>query len=472
MENVIEAVKQHAEYTERNWSDFLDHASMRHNSRNGDEPQESAEEYAKDLKLAMRQYAKENKDVLDGCLKKYKDGDSQEFFEEHYLSLDSEHLDAMLSTCTIMIITANQIEKAILHFEMAKSNKKIYRIISGQNAYFIFKCGAYWVAHVHQGETGANKDMGANSTICDALVHFTLNIIISLGVAFGIDYTTQQIGDVLVSKRILPYSENKLDEDKLKPDRSQDKTIDGWLHVRLKSAAEFLNGVIYGDILTGGSVLSSFEEKDKICLGYTKADFVIGGEMEGNAVFQTAQRVGIPGVVIKGICDWGVAKNDIFVDMAEESDSSNEEFEGDKVANPEEIRKKEENLKKSLQAFAMKKAVEKCSLLLKDKGLFSSPKNENIEGIKKQNKAAKYALGISAISQLIVFMWSFWELSLYMRYNLLEPLSISQIFSIIAFFLSLVFISLLIAIYISGFKFKKAHTNPDSVARKIQSRLN
>lgn len=75
--------------------------------------------------------------------------------------------------------------------------------------------------------------MGSNATINEALKHFTPNVIISLGIAFGIDYTTQNIGDVIVSRRILPYNENKRDEDKIKPDRSQDKTIDDWLHVRL-----------------------------------------------------------------------------------------------------------------------------------------------------------------------------------------------------------------------------------------------
>ena len=434
METTTETVKEHAKYTARNWSDFLDHANVRHNSRNKDTSQKSIDEYAKNLKLAMQKYAEENRSTLDKCFANYKEGDSHKFSAKYYHSLDEEHLDAMLSTCKIMIITANQIEKAILHFEIAKNNKKIYRIISKQNAYYIFKWGAYWVAHVHQGETGANKDMGAYSTICNALAHFMPNLIISLGVAFGIDYTTQQIGDVLVSKRIFPYSENKLDEDKLKPDRSQDKTIDSWLHVRLKSTAEFLDNVTYGDILTGGSVLSSFREKDKICLGYTKSDFVIGGEMEGNAVFQTAQRVGIPGVVIKGVCDWGVAKNDIFMDMEEEADTSCKTLDQDKILEQEEARKQDEKLKESLQAFAMKNAIEKCSLLLRDKGLFSSPKNENIEGLKKQNRVTKYALVVSAIFQLIIFLCS------YVEYIWEKTFRVTPIVVFITFFFSLMFI--------------------------------
>lgn len=170
--------------------------------------------------------------------------------------------------------------------------------------------------------------------------------------------------------------------------------------------AEFLDHVTYGDILTGGSVLSSFEEKDKICLGYTKADFVIGGEMEGNAVFQTAKRTGIPGAVIKGICDWGVAKNDIYLDEAEKNESLNEALE------------MEEKLKDSLQAFAMKSAVAKCSLLVKDRGLFSAPKNENVECLRKQCKTARYMMGVTIITQILIFMASLFFL--FSRYVLKE----------------------------------------------------
>ena len=74
--------------------------------------------------------------------------------------------------------------------------------------------------------------------------------------------------------------------------------------------------------------MSSVAEKDRICAGYTKSDYIIGGEMEGSALYQFANSENVPGVVIRGICDWGVSKNDIY---------------------PEDP-KKEERFKDSLQA--------------------------------------------------------------------------------------------------------------------------
>ena len=319
-----------------------------------------------------------------------------------------------------MIITANPIERAVLHHKVVDYGSVIMtRVLCETTAYYVFKLGKYWIAHIHQSQTGAGKDMGTNFTVNDALKLFTPNVIISLGIAFGIDYRTQNIGDVLVSRRLFPYSENKRDEDYVKPDRTQDKTIDDWLHVRLENAIGFLDEVIYGDILSGGSVMSSCEEKDRVCLGYTKADFIIGGEMEGNAVFQYTKRVGIPSVVIKGICDWGIVKNGIF-----EGDSN-----------------KEENLKDSLQAFAMIQTVEKCKPLFNDKELFSSPRNIDISKLKIKYHTCLYLL---IASQFLMILNGIYKLILVseFRYSLFDQIGIlldqSIIWLIIPFFIFLI----------------------------------
>lgn len=211
---------QRALYKSKNWCAFLEQAVARQKKSDSNESQSEIEAYKAQLTEFMQQYDFEHSEELKNCYEEYEAAGTKEFYDRHYYTLDAKELDDALSMCAVMIVTANDIEKTILHSEIAKTGSKIRRFIGRQNSYFIFKWGKYYVAHVHQGETGANKDMGTNSTICEALKHFTPNVIISLGVAFGIDYTVQHLGDVLVSKRILPYSENKRDEDMLKPDRS------------------------------------------------------------------------------------------------------------------------------------------------------------------------------------------------------------------------------------------------------------
>ena len=368
--------KTKGKYTATKWGQYLDEAEKRIRIQNPDsKAPPNYDAYKKEFIDYMRTYEKKHVAELDMYYAWYGEAISPHFFREHYLLLSEKKIKYILSRCKVMVLTANPIERAIFHYIVVKqTSEKIRRIICGNTVFFILKCGRYWIAHVHQTETGAYKNLGSNATINDALKYFTPNVIISLGVAFGIDYHTQNIGDVIVSKRILPYSENKLDEDKIKPDRNQDKTIDKWLHVRLVNANGFIDSITYGDILSGGSVLSSFYEKDKICLGYTKADFIIGGEMEGNALFQYTNTDGIPGVVIKGICDWGVAKNDIFPDNSA----------------------KEEKFKDSLQALAMAHAVEKSTMLFIDPELFSEPKDANVAFLQKEKKIYRWCIGLTA----------------------------------------------------------------------------
>ena len=380
---------KNGKYNKDKWSDFLDKAEER---RNPESKNTKYEKYKNKFIEYMREYAHIREKELDLCLSYYKEAITTTFFDNHYITLNDKYIRHILSSCKIMIITANPIERAVLHHKVVDDGSVIMtRVLCETTAYYVFKLGKYWVAHIHQSQTGASKDMGTNFTISDALKLFTPNVIIALGIAFGIDYKTQNIGDVLVSRRLFPYSENKRDEDYVKPDRTQDKTIDDWLHVRLENAIGFLDGVTYGDILSGGSVMSSCEEKDRVCLGYTKADFIIGGEMEGNAVFQYSKRVGIPGVVIKGICDWGVVKNGIY----------------------EGNQDKEEKLKDSLQAYAMMQTVEKCEPLFNDKELFSSPRNINIS---KLNTKYHTCLCVLLVSQLLMIINGMYRLSLYSDY--------------------------------------------------------
>ncbi len=364
------------------WGEFLEKAKRRRGVKKTSE----YEEYKKKLKKDMKNYADTRKEELNRAWEYYNYAITMKFFNKNYITLNDKHIKDLLSKCKIMVITANKIERTVLHHKIIENGSNIMtRILCESTAYYIFRWGKYWVAHIHQSQTGAGKDMGTSATISDALKFFTPNVIISLGVAFGIDHEAQNIGDVLVSKRLFPYSENKRDEDEIKPDRTQDKTIDDWLHVRLENAIGFLEGVTYGGILSGGSVMSSFEEKDRVCLGYTKPDYIIGGEMEGNAVFQYTKKLGIPGVVIKGICDWGVAKNDIYSD------------------NP--IR--EEKLKDSLQAFAMEQVVEKCNLLFNDKELFSTPKNIDTN---KLNNKYYFCLVLLLVCQVLMIGNGLYEL--------------------------------------------------------------
>ena len=115
--------------------------------------------------------------------------------------------------------------------------------------------------------------------------------------------------------------------------------------------------------------------------------------MEGTALFQNASTDGIPGGVIKGICDWGVAKNDIF---------------------PDDLTK-EEKYKDSLQAFAMACAVAKSTRLFVDPELFSETKNANVTFLRKEQKVYRWCIGLT--SALLFIMGIFEMARNYVLFN-------------------------------------------------------
>lgn len=418
-------LKEKGKYTLEDWKKYLNEANQRINSKKN-----LYKKYRNELKRFMRGYAIENEESLDNAYSKYNEAKSTEFFNKHYEHLEDGDIEKVLKQCKIMVLTANPIEKAILHHHIiyngsddqtlnekaenqvdkTSNTNKIKRIIHENNAYYVFKWGHYWVAHIHQQQTGSYKDYGLFATVTEALHYFKPNVILSIGVAFGIDYTKQKLGDVIVSKELFPFSENKRGEHSIKPDRTQDKMIDSWLNVRFVNSNGFLDDVAYGGVLSSGSVMSSFEEKDIICAAYTPNDFVVGGEMEGSALFQVAPSCGIPCAIIKGICDWGVAKNEICdnePESEEKNKDSSESGEKNKDNSDSEEENKdssvsEERFKDSLQAFAMGKAVSKCDILFNDKSLFGSSKMKAVE-IERARKNRLYSINIISHFLILAF---------------------------------------------------------------------
>lgn len=360
-------INHHNIYTPNKWKEYL-------NALINDD--EGEEIHLNEIREKMIGFASDNMEELTQSFIQYYRANEFEFFEENYILMNPDDIYKELSKCQILVLTANKVEKAILHTNILfGTREKIKRIIRENSIYYIFKWGRYWICHVHQTETGA-KDLGASVALREAVKYFRPNVIFSLGVSFGIDHKSQNIGDVIVSRRILPYDNNKLDNDSLKPDRSQDKMIDKWLNVRLINTNMFMDSVTYGDVLSGGSVLSSYSEKKKICLGYTTSDYIIGGEMEGNSLFQFTNTDGIPSVVIKGICDWGVIKNDLLSEEYLKSFSDEQP----------EIMRSEENFKTALQAYAMNCVCEKVKILLRDSQLFAVPKQYTEHVYKARHK--------------------------------------------------------------------------------------
>ncbi|MDR2202874.1 MAG: tetratricopeptide repeat protein [Nitrososphaerota archaeon] len=205
---------------------------------------------------------------------------------------------------------------ANLH-EQTAFNKHFERIsesyIMGKT-YYIGRFGKYKAAHIHINEQGPSNPEAI--PLVGELIR-TLNpvAVVMVGIAFGVDEQTQKIGDVLVSKCILPY-----DAEKILETSTQHKETPKDVGFQLLNAFTDHNNwnytlndgqtsnVFVGPILTGSKLINNYEFRAKLLTDFGKYK-PIGGEMEAYGIYSICRLRGVSEwIIVKGICDWGYNK--------------------------------------------------------------------------------------------------------------------------------------------------------------------
>jgi len=298
-------------------------------------------------------------------------------------------LNDSLSDCTVLILTANSVEQNILTrklYQEVNANKataneeKLVEIYADGCIYQFAYIQNIKIVHMHPNSTSSFTLGGSANAVRSALERFRPKLVVSLGVAFGIEPEKQQLGDVILSGNVIPYDVFNKDTDGVIRLRNDDKfftheALNAWnvltrnsnfsLEEKIKRCS-LINRELnfkwqYGTVLSGGSVLSN-ENKKQALLRATimnGEDKVIGGEMEGTGVYFECKKPDIPCIVIKGICDWGAEKNSwkTAINIVEESK---------RRASKEELKTITNDLVKDcVQAYAMDNATEAFFRLLR-----------------------------------------------------------------------------------------------------------
>lgn len=252
--------------------------------------------------------------------------------------LSFSDLNGMLEDYTVLILTANSVEQNILTCKLYKEvnsndtkKKKLCEIYVDGCVYQFATVRNVNIVHMHPSSTSSFTVGGSANAIRSALGRFRPKLVVSLGVAFGIDHKTQHLGDVLLSSAVVPYDIFNKDTKgaiKLRPEdkfythealnawnvlmRSLNFSLEHQEVERLSLIERELNFKWqFGTMLSGGSVLSNKGRKQALLRAAKKNgdEKIIGGEMEGIGVYSECRKPDIPCIVIKGICDWGVDKN-------------------------------------------------------------------------------------------------------------------------------------------------------------------
>lgn len=286
---------------------------------------------------------------------------------------------------TILVLTANAVEQNILTHKLYDEcfrdaiNKTELPEISIDGFVYQFSCVSnVRIVHLHPTSTSSYTDGGSADAVRKAVKWFQPELVVSLGVAFGIAPKEQHIGDVLISSAVIPYDIFNKDTDgtiKLRSKdiiytqdvlnawdvliRTSDFSLDEERESLIKRKLEFK--WYYGALLSGGSVLSN-EEKKKALLKAAKdcgEEKVIGGEMEGVGVYSECKKLNIPCIVIKGICDWGAEKNswEAVINLVNKQHQEDSQYPSDCPSN--------KDVKNCVQAYAMDHAAEALFRLLR-----------------------------------------------------------------------------------------------------------
>lgn len=244
---------------------------------------------------------------------------------EEYIPSFEQFEEKLTKDDCVLVLTANSVETNMMVRLLAQENDgtKIQSYIADDCWYRFGKICGLNIVHLQPQETSSFTQKGAARALNAAFKRFYPKLVVSLGVAFGVNENEQHIGDVLVSEDLCAYD-------------TRNKRIDGKLYLPkggIVSTDEHLmcawsNLLTYesfpGDIpieshpfkwycglmLSGGTVLSDIKERNRLVKEVSKKGYsCIGGEMEGNGVYFECKNENIPCVVIKGICDWGAEKN-------------------------------------------------------------------------------------------------------------------------------------------------------------------
>ncbi|WP_286862898.1 MULTISPECIES: hypothetical protein [Sphingobacterium] len=214
----------------------------------------------------------------------------------------------------ILIVTATDIETEILHEHLRPIQKgdKIIQCPYEDKTYFVGVFGAYLCFHIQCGTMGSIGSASSIVTVRDSVKLFKPKITIMIGIAFGIDPSTQEIGDVIVADNVIPYDNKKITEgatiirslpvptSKLLLDRF--RNVRNWeFPLENRSAMK-----IVAPIFSGEELINHIDRRQELQAYNSLAK---GGEMEGAGLYTAASSL-TEWILVKGICDYADGNKD------------------------------------------------------------------------------------------------------------------------------------------------------------------
>jgi|GEM_PF-4007013 len=227
------------------------------------------------------------------------------YIEKHFREIQS-----LIEKGLVLLVTATETETMHLHQKMSPlpNEKGLIEVKKENSTYYVGLFGNFVVANVECGTMGATTSMGSTITVSNAINALQPKVVLMIGIAFGIDSEKQNIGDVLVSDKLIPYEIQRVSANKIiwrggKPE-ANNSLRNSFKNIRLwdsqlpnsKTAALELT-----DVLTGEKLVDNIDYRSELLSQFPTAK---GGEMEGAGLYIACQDKSVPWILVKAICDF------------------------------------------------------------------------------------------------------------------------------------------------------------------------
>lgn len=230
----------------------------------------------------------------------------------NYTTITKTEFDWIKDSIGILFIAHNDIEHELLLdsikplFDSGVFSKLVLRYIdsSTSQTYYIGRFETQRIVYTKTSHMGAVRPYGSINTIHHAINHWNPLLVIMIGVCAGL--RKQQIGDVVVSKELISYEEEKVLND-----------------IRISRASYYYPGEIYklfdnlklsqikddgitfkiykGAYLSGEKLVDSSDFKAEIIERYPESEAL---EMEGHGVGSACASHRLQNwIMVKGVCD-------------------------------------------------------------------------------------------------------------------------------------------------------------------------
>jgi nucleoside phosphorylase len=204
----------------------------------------------------------------------------------------------------ILLVTATDIETRAM---LACFPRYTRQISFGQVYYDLGFVQHARVFLVQQAAMGSSCPGGSLLTTSEGIRALLPSAVIMVGIAFGVDRTQYEIGDILISQSLLTYEQLRVGSDPAGAPVFLSRGLRPTASIRLlglfQSAARDWQGarVACGLFLSGEKLVDHMAYRDQLL---ALAPEAIGGEMEGAGLYAAAHTYKVDWILVKAICDW------------------------------------------------------------------------------------------------------------------------------------------------------------------------